>query len=923
MNVLDRWQRRLGIRTEEGQLVGLFFLHNFLLGIGTVLVYVAATAFLLENNPERNLPLAYAAAALAMMGAGRVYGYYEHRLPLPSLAGHVLLAVVALTGGLGVLVATGQSVGAAVALVAGYRVVYLLTNLEFWGVSAVVFDVRQGRRLFSIISAGDLPAKALGAVLGILVHRHLALLGLLGLAFTAFGGAWRTLQATGRRHRVEARSAPRAARAQPVRPRLQRWFGNSRLVLALCLSLAAVAAVTTGVEYAFFVHVKHRFHDQAAVMRYVGSVLVVTYLAALGFKLLLSRVALDRVGIRWMLVALPLGGLTGLLGFGALQWAGAGDTARLVYFCGLYLLLEVLRRAVFDPVFLVLFQPLPASERLQAHTLVKGFYEPLGMALAGGLLWAGQSGPPALGRWVPFAWMALFMSGALYLLHRAYGHYLAELQHALGQRFAAAGPQSSVPGPGPRAAGAADETAAWPAKPTAELIDLLAKNTWRDRAADALVQRGETALAELTAVLHSASGASEGLVRRVAQVCGRLAAPAAHQALVELTRQPHRARRAAALRALRPGPRIAGEAPGFQALVEEELALARALLHGQAASADGALQRALTYELELAQGRLFGLLRLLYPPALVAAAQRSVAHAARERQANALEMLDNLIPRAWYRALQALLEPAAYPDRARAFDALWPHAPAPPPLLPRIVREGTATFTDWTLALALRSWHPAPDEWTALLPHLRSPSALVRAGADAALAGAAHRQPGPYQHFVLTHHLAALLMSHHTPTGHIPDLERVQVLQRTALFAATPDNVLSSIVPIMRETTFAAGQQVFAKGDPGASMFIVYAGEVDIFNGPQVLATFGPGDFFGELALLDAEPRSATAVARSPVVAFRLNQDDFFDVMEERGEVLRNVLRVLCQRLRRQNEASAAAPAALAGPAVPAQAITS
>jgi CRP-like cAMP-binding protein len=43
-------------------------------------------------------------------------------------------------------------------------------------------------------------------------------------------------------------------------------------------------------------------------------------------------------------------------------------------------------------------------------------------------------------------------------------------------------------------------------------------------------------------------------------------------------------------------------------------------------------------------------------------------------------------------------------------------------------------------------------------------------------------------------------------------------------------------------------------------------------------------------------------VAQGPVVAFRLDQEDFYDVMEERGEVLRNILRVLCQRLRRQNE---------------------
>ncbi|RSK47581.1 Crp/Fnr family transcriptional regulator [Hymenobacter rigui] len=153
-------------------------------------------------------------------------------------------------------------------------------------------------------------------------------------------------------------------------------------------------------------------------------------------------------------------------------------------------------------------------------------------------------------------------------------------------------------------------------------------------------------------------------------------------------------------------------------------------------------------------------------------------------------------------------------------------------------------------------------------------------------------------------------MSHHAAPATIPYLERIAVLQRTALFAATPANVLGAIVPIMKEVAFRAGEAIFEKGDLGASLFIVHSGEVVIFNGAQHLATFRAGNFFGELALLDAEPRSAAAVARGPVVALRLDQDDFYDVMEERGEVLRNVLRVLCQRLRRQNETTAAAPLA-------------
>ena len=84
-------------------------------------------------------------------------------------------------------------------------------------------------------------------------------------------------------------------------------------------------------------------------------------------------------------------------------------------------------------------------------------------------------------------------------------------------------------------------------------------------------------------------------------------------------------------------------------------------------------------------------------------------------------------------------------------------------------------------------------------------------------------------------------------------------------------------------------------------MYIIYAGEISIYDHETLLATFIKGDVFGELALLDAEPRSAAAIAESDVLLFRIDQEDFYDLMEERNELLRSVLRILCQRIRNQN----------------------
>jgi len=895
MTLTERGQRLLGVRPEEGRTVWLFFLHNFLLGVGTILVYVAANVLLLENNPERNLPLAYGVAALAMLAAGRVYAHFEHHWLLQKLAARVLLAAVALAGVLGVLVATGHSVVSAIAIMAGYRVIYLLTNLEFWGVSAVVFDVRQGKRLFGIISAGDMPAKAMGAVLAIFIHHNGELPWLLATAFGAYLLALVALRATLSSHVVEAAPDRRRAREQEVAPGLQGWFGNSRLVLTMCLSLLGLAAVTTGIEYLFFVNVKHRFHDEAAIMRYVGTVLVITYLLAMLFKLLLSQPTVDRLGVRKVLLVLPVVLLGGLALYAGQDRADIG--ALLRYFCGLYLGLEVLRRAVFDPIFLLLFQPLSAPERLQAHTLAKGVYEPLGMALGGGLLFALHALPGGQ-TWVPFLWMGALMLLVLWLLVRTYRHYVAELQHALGRRFADS-PADNVD----LAAGTQGPTPSSAASPASirRLAEALASKARRVVATQQLLHLGDAALPTLSDLLNA--DPDQALVRRVAQVCGRLRTPASRRLLVALARQPHLFRREAALRALRHFDVVPPEIPLFQALVHDELLLAHQLLHGQATAAPE-LAGCLDYELTRTQQRVFALLGQIYPPQLIADAQRGVAHAARERQANALEILDNSIARPTYQGLQALLALAPPAEKERTFDRLLGPLLAPTPIIETIVERGETAFSDWTVRVALDAWQPTAATVPALSAHLRSPSPLVREGAFAQLAQLASSQPTLYQQVDAAHQtLATLLMSHAATTSHIPATERVQVLQQTALFAETPENVLSSIVPIMNEVTFTTGQQIFAKGDLGSSLFIMYAGQVGVYNGAQLLATFSKGDFFGELALLDAEPRSASAVAQGVVTAFRLDQEDFYDVMEERPEALRNILRVLCQRLRRQNEA--------------------
>ena len=133
-------------------------------------------------------------------------------------------------------------------------------------------------------------------------------------------------------------------------------------------------------------------------------------------------------------------------------------------------------------------------------------------------------------------------------------------------------------------------------------------------------------------------------------------------------------------------------------------------------------------------------------------------------------------------------------------------------------------------------------------------------------------------------------------------IERVLLLKSLSIFRDTPENILAEIVHLMVESAVPTGTEIVSEGETGDCMYIIYDGTVNIFKQEQVLAKLGPKDFFGELSLLDTETRSATAKAVSDCVLFRIDQEPFYDMMESRPEVVRGVIKILCQRLRAQNQ---------------------
>ncbi len=133
------------------------------------------------------------------------------------------------------------------------------------------------------------------------------------------------------------------------------------------------------------------------------------------------------------------------------------------------------------------------------------------------------------------------------------------------------------------------------------------------------------------------------------------------------------------------------------------------------------------------------------------------------------------------------------------------------------------------------------------------------------------------------------------------------LLERVVLFRNMPPKMLRDLARFLRPVSYRAHTDIFHAGDEGATMYIILSGAVKIFvpavDGREVvLAVHRSGDLFGEMALLDDEPRSASASTMEETEMFTLNRGDFLEVLDFHPAALRAIIDVLVERLRATNQ---------------------
>jgi|JI9StandDraft_1071089.scaffolds.fasta_scaffold189443_2 CRP-like cAMP-binding protein len=148
------------------------------------------------------------------------------------------------------------------------------------------------------------------------------------------------------------------------------------------------------------------------------------------------------------------------------------------------------------------------------------------------------------------------------------------------------------------------------------------------------------------------------------------------------------------------------------------------------------------------------------------------------------------------------------------------------------------------------------------------------------------------------------MSTHFKQSNQLLILEKVLLLKSLSIFEETPETILAEVANILEEEDVEKNTTLFKSGDIGNCMYVIYKGEVKIHKDDHTLVILKENDFFGELSLLDTETRSASATTITQAYLLKIDQEAFYELMENRIEVARGIIRTLCKRLRVQNQKS-------------------
>ena len=134
---------------------------------------------------------------------------------------------------------------------------------------------------------------------------------------------------------------------------------------------------------------------------------------------------------------------------------------------------------------------------------------------------------------------------------------------------------------------------------------------------------------------------------------------------------------------------------------------------------------------------------------------------------------------------------------------------------------------------------------------------------------------------------------------------RVNALKSVPLFAAFADKELEAVAKVIEVVDVPAGEVLVKQGARGHEFYVISEGAADVIQDGKTVATLKPGDFFGELAVLDPQPRTATVAMTAAGQVMILSEREFFSLLASAPTLSRKLLIGLARRLHAENSVTA------------------
>ncbi len=135
-----------------------------------------------------------------------------------------------------------------------------------------------------------------------------------------------------------------------------------------------------------------------------------------------------------------------------------------------------------------------------------------------------------------------------------------------------------------------------------------------------------------------------------------------------------------------------------------------------------------------------------------------------------------------------------------------------------------------------------------------------------------------------------------------PDKELVEQLKTVPLFEGLSDKELKDVLGRFGVIEHAAGHEIVEEGRGSVGFHLILDGQAEVTRGSRKLRTLGPGDYFGEISVIDGKPRSATVTAVTPVRALSLTAWAFQSLLDSQPSLTRKILLGLCQTIRNSDQ---------------------